>query len=481
MGATADLRRRAPPLVGAGDVDVEAVAEAVAAFVVDEERLVADHRPQEDVGRDDGGERGDVHGRGDEHEQDDRRAEAGGADRVGIAEAQHDVSEEVEGGSTEQREGVNSVEGLTHVREGLVEGEGGEHDAGHHREVEVGVGVAGERVPLGALGRLGEPSFGDDGDDVEVDPPERGGEPDAEASGDDDRGRELDLRPGAQRDDRLSEGEDDDEVVPFGEVGRGELPVLDTGHRGDPPVECDHGAPDRGLHGAVRERRSHEQPDHRGHARGVAEEPAAQVRAVARREEVEHDVADADDAVGDGEREGSIAEGLRDAEGDDEQADHGPEHREPHRALLGLDEVRQPGVADPCPPDHCEDEHAAADARPGRLRRHEGGALCEAEHEHEVEEELERPDRLTIAQLHSATSRGLVLGTLQRGHGGRLPRAGRGGHAVHEGGGAGARTEGGRGELHRVPIGQARQERRTWVSSMARGSTPPGSGSRWTV
>ena len=132
-------------------------------------------------------------------------------------------------------------------------------------------------------------------------------------------------------------------------------------------------------------------------------------------------MADADDAVGDGERQGSIAEGLRDAEGDDQQADHGPEHREPHRALLGLDEVRQPRVADPCPPDHREDEHAATDARPGRLRRHEGGALREAEHEHEVEEELERLDRLTIAQLHSAPPRGLALGNLQRGHGRELP------------------------------------------------------------
>ena len=97
----------------------------------------------------------DVHRRRDEREQDDRGAEAGGADRVGVAEAERDVGQEVQGGSAEQREGVHRVEGLIHVGEGLVEAEGREHDAGDHREVEVRVGVAGEGVALGTLGRLG--------------------------------------------------------------------------------------------------------------------------------------------------------------------------------------------------------------------------------------------------------------------------------------------------------------------------------------
>ena len=61
------------------------------------------------------------------------------------------------------------------------------------------------------------------------------------------------------------------------------------------------------------------------------------------------------------------------------------------------------------------------DARPRWLRGHEGGALREAEHEHEVEEQLEWLDRLTIAELQAAPPRGLALGNLQRGHGGGLP------------------------------------------------------------
>ena len=46
-----------------------------------------------------------------------------------------------------------------------------------------------------------------------------------------------------------------------------------------------------------------------------------------------------------------------------------------------------------------EDEHAPADAGPGRLVVHERGALREPEDEDEVEEQLERLDRLLLAQL----------------------------------------------------------------------------------
>ena len=49
------------------------------------------------------------------------------------------------------------------------------------------------------------------------------------------------------------------------------------------------------------------------------------------------------------------------------------------------------------------DEQAAAEARPGRVGGHERGALGEAEDEDEVEEELERLDRLPVAQLDTAS------------------------------------------------------------------------------
>ena len=104
-------------------------------------------------------------------------------------------------------------------------------------------------------------------------------------------------------------------------------------------------------------------------------------------------------AVGDGEAEGAVTERLRDTERDDEQTGHRDEHHEANPAFLGLDQAREPRVADPRPPDHREREQPATDSRPVRLGRHQRIALGEAEHEDEIEEELERLDGLSVAQL----------------------------------------------------------------------------------
>ena len=147
---------------------------------------------------------------------------------MGVAKSQDDVGEEVEGAPAEQGGGVDCIERLVNVGEDLVDTEGGDDDAGDHREVEVGIRVAGEGVAVRSFGGLHEAAFGDDGDDVEVDPPKRGGEADAEDGGEHDRSGELDVSAGADRDDGLAEGEDDHEVVPLGEVSGHELPVLDA-------------------------------------------------------------------------------------------------------------------------------------------------------------------------------------------------------------------------------------------------------------
>jgi hypothetical protein len=63
------------------------------------------------------------------------------------------------------------VQLLTNVAERRLEAEGKEHDAGNHRQVEVGVGVAREPRPLEAA-RLREPSAREDRGHVEVEPPE---------------------------------------------------------------------------------------------------------------------------------------------------------------------------------------------------------------------------------------------------------------------------------------------------------------------
>ena len=81
------------------------------------------------------------------------------------------------------------------------------------------------------------------------------------------------------------------------------------------------------------------------------------------------------DAVGDGEGEGAVAEGLGDAERHDQEPGHGREHDEPDRALLGVDDARQPRVADPRPP-----QHGRARASPGRAPSHVGSATISAVH-----------------------------------------------------------------------------------------------------
>ncbi len=87
-------------------------------------------------------------------------------------------------------------------------------------------------------------------------------------------------------------------------------------------------------------------------------------------------------------------------------------------ALLRVDHAREPGVADPGPPQHAEHEQALGDALPGRVVGHQLRALREGEHEDEVEEQLERRDRLLLAQ-HGGEARG--CGEMRR-----WPRADRG-------------------------------------------------------
>ena len=66
----------------------------------------------------------------------------------------------------------------------------------------------------------------DDRDDVEVQPPHRGRDGEAEQPPDDYTGVKVVARPHAERDDRLAERDDHDQRVPLGEVPGGEPPPL---------------------------------------------------------------------------------------------------------------------------------------------------------------------------------------------------------------------------------------------------------------
>jgi hypothetical protein len=72
-----------------------------------------------------------------------------------------------------------------------------------------------------------QPPLGDQRHDVEVQPPQRRRDDDAERGGGHDAG--LDLEPlgaDADGDDRLAERDDDDQPVALGEVAGHELPPL---------------------------------------------------------------------------------------------------------------------------------------------------------------------------------------------------------------------------------------------------------------
>jgi hypothetical protein len=153
------------------------------------------------------------------------------------------------------------------------------------------------------------------------------------------------------------------------------------------------------LESAVRERRPDEQPDDDGRADPEVADPAAQSRAAGAGCQKERDVTEPDHAVRDREGEGAVAERLRDKERDDEKAGRRRQHHEANGAFLGLDDAGEPDVTHPRPPDRREREHPSSDPRPTRLRRDQRRALREAEHEHEVEEQLERLDRLSFPKF----------------------------------------------------------------------------------
>ena len=163
----------------------------------------------------------------------------------------------------------------------------------------------------------------------------------------------------ADRDDRLAEGDDDDQAVALGEVpGR------------DPPAAR---AP-KSTAGVV------DAPARRARARPAAAPsmmPATMISAGpmigGRREPktapmqlavaVRRDVRTATmcsephDEVGDAEEDAVVAERLRHGSATTSIAAMTREHREPHRALVGVERVRQPGVAGPGPPERAEHEH----------------------------------------------------------------------------------------------------------------------------
>jgi hypothetical protein len=169
------------------------------------------------------------------------------------AYAEGDVGEEVERQPSAKRHSWDCGQRIADVLDRLLQAECEQDDARDHRQVEVAVAVACESHARCAA-RLRELTLRADGVDVEVRPPERGDDDDAEDGCRDDAGRERNAGGAdADRDDRLAEGDDDDEAVAFGEVRRRYAPALAVADQGAQVVDREGDDPQRGLRTPVEE------------------------------------------------------------------------------------------------------------------------------------------------------------------------------------------------------------------------------------
>ena len=352
------------------------------------------------------------HRRQQRHAQDQPLA----VDRPDVAVAEGDVSEQVEGGAAEQGERGHGLERLADVAQGLLHPQGHQHDARHHHEVQVGVGVAGHLVLDAPDLRLLQTPGGDQGDDVEVDPPLRGGQADPERRRRGDPGVDPDLGADPDGDDRLPERDQDDQPVALGEVPGLELPALRAEEVGPCDVEHERQRPDRRPPPPLEEGAGDQQahPERGAHRQSI--DRPAKARVIAARESEHPDLPEADGAVGDRELEREVPECRRHADRDDQQGDHRAEDHHPHLHVLRVDDAGQPRVADPRPPQQRQDQQPLADALPGGVVGHQLRALRDREHEDEVEEQLQRADALALAH-----GRGYASGAGGRGFHGDEP------------------------------------------------------------
>ena len=207
----------------------------------------------------------------------------------------------------------------------------------------------------------------------------------------------------AEGDDRLAERDDDDQAVPLGEVRRRVQPPSLGPTQVDPDVVHRHGhGPDHQLGRGVEEGTRDEQhcEDRDGHCR--PDELQQQAAVVTCGHGVDHQVDDAHEDHGDGERQravpaaGDVMERLDDRESGDEQRHHREHHTGPDDALVGLRLVAQPRVGAPGEPQQAQHHDAARDAEPRRVRREQRRHLGEGVDEHEVEEQLQRRDAVRL-------------------------------------------------------------------------------------
>ena len=247
---------------------------------------------------------------------------------------------------------MDAVERVVDVGERVLEAERDQHDPGDHRIVQVRVRVARERVALGprrAPARGAARSRARRRRSRSTRSRRRARLPRTAAAI--DAGVEVDVGADPERDDRLAEREDDDQVVALGEMAGHEPPArrgrtgparpsrtrsrAATARPARAPSKNDAPTSSPTPIAVLIARSTHRAPQRRGR-RGSRARTARCGRRVRRRRTRANASA-------------RVVERLRDAQRHDEQRRHRREDRDPDRALLGIDDAGEPRVARPRP------------------------------------------------------------------------------------------------------------------------------------
>ena len=221
----------------------------------------------------------------------------------------------------------------------------------------------------------------------------------AKDGGDDHSGVEPGVRRcEADRDQRLTDRDDHDQPVPLDEVGRFHAPAGQIGEQRPEEPDGERGDPEDVLESAVDEPgREDESAADEGGGRRPQDRPQ-EIRIAARGEREQRAVHDVDDEECNAEQDTVIAERRRDRKRRDEHGRHRHQHRREHKALVGIDRIRQPGVGSPRPPERGEDQQPLPEPTPRRIVQQHPRDLRERQDEDEVEEKLERSDAVYRAE-----------------------------------------------------------------------------------
>jgi hypothetical protein len=254
-----------------------------------------------------------------------------------------------------------------------------------------------EQVPLRPDVARAHPACGHRAPAIEVEPPDRRCQRQAEQRREDSRGAPASLQARDRGDDGLAEHDQREEAVALGDVARvvGEHGQRRGGehrrchqdqHRRDPDdgtqrlADRERHQPDRGA-GGVADRVARAEA-----ASGRNEDPGARIE---RREQCE------EGGIRDHERRRVAVRRARHADGDRADAGHRREQREAVGRVVGVERARVPGEAPPDPPDG--HEQPGEDREPGQrvIVVQLIGERGDRGDQHEVEEELE-PARLAL-------------------------------------------------------------------------------------